>query len=55
MTDGKICMSPMDWAKDVTNNDYATFRNTQAQVNNYTFGGGVAQKAIRCKYTCDIA
>jgi hypothetical protein len=32
--------------KDVTNNDYATFRNTQAHVNNYTFGGGDAQKPL---------
>jgi hypothetical protein len=33
--------------KDVTNNDYATFRNAQAHINNYTFGGGTdAQKPL---------
>lgn len=30
--------------KDVTNNDYATFRNEQAHINNYTFGGTGASK-----------
>ena len=32
-------------AKDVTNNDYAAFRNAQVQ-NNYTFGGGAAGKKL---------
>ena len=32
--------------KDVTNNDYATFRNAQTQVTNYTFGGGTSQKPL---------
>lgn len=30
--------------KDMTNNDYATFRNEQAHINNYTFGGVNAAK-----------
>ncbi|HKZ68186.1 MAG TPA: VCBS repeat-containing protein [Chitinophagaceae bacterium] len=30
--------------KDMTNNDYAAFRNAQAQINNYTFGGINAAK-----------
>lgn len=32
--------------KDVTNNDYATFRNAQTHVTNYTFGGGTSQKPL---------
>jgi hypothetical protein len=33
--------------KDVTNNDYATFRNEQAHLNSYTFGGtGIAKNAL---------
>jgi hypothetical protein len=32
--------------KDVTNNDYASFANSQAHVNNYTFGGGVTQNPL---------
>lgn len=32
--------------KDVTNNDYATFRNSQTHVTNYTFGGGTSQKPL---------
>lgn len=32
--------------KDVTNNDYATFRNSQTTVTNYTFGGGSSQKPL---------
>jgi len=33
-------------AKDVTNNDYATFRNEQAHLSGYTFGGGNPLKAV---------
>lgn len=32
--------------KDVTNNDYASFANSQAHVNNYTFGGNEAQRPL---------
>lgn len=32
--------------KDVTNNDYATFRNAQTHVTNYTFGGGTSQQPL---------
>lgn len=32
--------------KDVTNNDYTAFRNGQTHTNNYTFGGGSAEKAL---------
>lgn len=32
--------------KDVTNNDYTAFRNGQTHTNNYTFGGGGAEKAL---------
>jgi len=32
--------------KDVTNNDYASFRNAQTHVTNYTFGGGTSQKPL---------
>jgi hypothetical protein len=35
--------------KDVTNNDYTTFRNGQTHTNNYTFGGGASEKALEKK------